>query len=154
MKLLPYLGALIIGAGVFMFVKDKLPDPKPPDPKPQPTPDFVYPEPPMSLQAQVVNVKAYRGKPKTDTVAKFLWDFADVIERDANTIVKTVGQFQSGFHRADQLMFQRTDMVGALPGLSAAMSGVLTFELGREDVALDYTKAANALKAMAWALGG
>lgn len=149
MKLLPYLGALIIGAGVFMLFKDKAP------PTPDPTPVDVYPAPSLTLQSAVATVKAFHGKPKADTFALFLWHFADVLERDAETqIVKTVGQFQSGFHRADQLMFQRTDMVGALPGLSAAVSRVLVSELGREDLALDRGKAVATLRAMAWALGG
>jgi hypothetical protein len=131
------------------------PDPKPepePEPEPDPTP-VVFPRPTAELQGVVAKLKDYRGKKNAGVAAKFYADFATVLKVDSN--VKTTRGFRSA-HETAQKAFAaaRPEVVGSLPGLNPLIDGVLAARLGLEDGALNRDRAAEALNAIAWALGG
>jgi hypothetical protein len=112
--------------------------------------------PSMEWQAKVSGIKSLAAtKPDAAKLAgHFYRDFADVISRDAGGIVKTTGVFRTGHQKAQALFFERTPMMGSLPGFSAEFNRVALEALGKEDGALDKTKCVEMLSAVAWALGG
>lgn len=87
--------------------------------------------------------------------AKFFLDFADVLSRD-DSVIKTTADIREGYIRAETLMLQRTDMVGKYPGFGKVKDDILveTLGLNRTPLTLEKrSKAVEAFKAMAWALG-
>ena len=89
-------------------------------------------------------------------MAKFFEDFADVLSRD-DSILKTTEDIREGYIRAETLMLQKTELVGKYPGFGKAKDDILAETLGLNRVLLTpekRSKAVDAFKAMAWALGG
>lgn len=146
MKPSTLIALALVGLALWLNKGKLVPDVTP-DVKPIPV---VVPA--ADLQALVAAVKAFAGQKHAATAAQFYRDFADVLSRDTSPL--TLGQFRNAHAKAQTLAFQRTEIVGAMPGLSAAIDGVLASSLGKEDVALPRQKAVDTLNAIAWALGG
>lgn len=146
MKSSNLIALVLVGLGLLLANKDKLPLPGPI------TPPAPIVAPAADLQAVVAPVKAFAEQKQAKVAAQFYRDFADVLNRDTSAL--TIGQFRNAHAKAQTLAFQRTEIVGAMPGLSAAIDAVLAQSLGKEDVALPRQKAVDTLNAIAWALGG
>lgn len=151
MKISSIIGGLVLLL-VFYFVVLK-PDPSPDNPD-NPTGGVTYVAPSGEMQTVVVEVKKFRGKKNASLVAKFYYDFANVLSRDTQGIVKTKEQFRNAHMRAQQLAFVGTDVQGSLPGLNQAIDAALGQAMGLDQGELNKPRTIEVLNAIAWALGG
>lgn len=124
-------------------------------PKAAPADDADAPS--AEMQALVSPLRSLTMEQKDAAkAAKFFLDFADVISRD-DSVLKTTADIREGYIRAETLMLQRTDMVGKYPGFGQVKDNILAETLGLDRLPLTpekRSKAVEAFKAMAWALGG
>lgn len=105
---------------------------------------------------QVVRSLASQHREAAAKLGPFYRAAADVVRRDDGKLGST-GQFRAGKIGADTLYLQRTPLAGSIPGLGAAVDGVIIAAVGLEDRAIDAgmrAKLADALAAIADAAEG
>jgi len=94
--------------------------------------------PRIAESAVTLDSSEFRDHPKSQALAAFYTQLAEVIERDAGAIVTTLGEFRAGHKRALRLAFAGTPWADS-PKVGAEIDSILSAAIGGEldDRAID-----------------
>ena len=142
------IAAVVVG---YLLYTGQIQLPKPSTPV---VPVLVVPAD-LAAVAEPIKAIASRNPVVAKEAGKAYQDFKDVVLRDEKRIV-TTEDLRRAIQAFEELLWVKTNAVGALPGFSAQASQVVSTAIGKEVVPLDAAKrvrAGQALDAISQALG-